>query len=1383
MAFFVCCGLFKNAAAQNPFNLTSYTVKEGLSSNTVNTIIKDRYGLMWFGTSNGLTRFDGSNFVTYRHEAGNKANLPTNEVMTLCEDHNGRLWVGLSGSGVRYYDRKFDRFQAYQGDGSWPDIQKISVRAMYEDHRGMMWVGTYGELRTIDLHTGHITKLPVTEVNGDEIDHMVVLNLFEDSRNRMWVGTNRGLFLYNWQTKSFQRFKHDAKVPGSLSNDIVKAVTEDKSGSIWVGTYNGLNKMTGTGVFVTYTNKQPNSLSNNAIFAASVDNDGRIWLGTEDGINIFDPRSASFQVLRPDPRNSFSLKSNSIRSFYFDKNGIYWIGTYSGGISKYDEHLALLNLKQSNPFDPSGLKSPFVTAFAEYKDGQIFIGTDGGGLELFHKNTGLMAPFQIKSKLDPLKTGLAIMTLFMDRRGQLWAGTYRDGLFCIDPGSGKYKQFIYDGTARGLSQNEITSVVEDKSGLLWIGTLGHGVDIYDPQTGLFARVSSKNKAGDQYPRLPLNDYITSLTLLPNGDLCIGSMGSGIAIYHPQTRTFKHYDKENSGLADGVVSNVLSASDHSLWVGTNGGLCVFDAKTAKFTTYSEKEGLANAYVKAILEDENHMLWISTDRGISSFDRDKKVFKNLNEENGVQQGSFIICSALKLSNGDLFFGGQDGFNYFNPDRLPSPPSPGRVLVSQLKVNNNTVTSDPNGSLKEQISVAKQIELHYGQNFSLSYVAVDYTTPKQNLYAYRLIGYDKDWNFVHNSTTASYTNMDPGTYVFQVKSSNNSRQWNTPVTQIKVVILPPLWRTSFAYCTYALVILGSLYFIRLRGITKLRKEFETQREKLRVQQMVDEERKQAERLHELDLLKIRFLTDLSHEFRTPISLVLAPVEKLLGKSFGENDRGDIKMIHRNVRRLLNLVNQLLDFRKMEENGLKLCPLKGDIIGFITEAAESFKDIAAKKNIQLLINSTHECQVTLFDHDKLERIIFNLLSNAFKFTADGGAVVLEMDIIENEGRSLLKLGIADTGIGIEQTDIDRVFDRFYQSDKTRTVLNQGTGIGLSITKEFVHLMGGEISVESEVGKGSKFRMSLPLISVLTDQVPSDEKAAVYDVGITPENDQVENGYDMNLNTQATDQLTTILLVEDNDEFRLYLAEHLSKYFRIIEAANGKEGWQKTLSSHPQLVVSDISMPLMTGIELSQKIKADKRTSHIPIIILTAMTGEEEQLKGLQSGASDYLTKPFNFRILHTKINNLLNLNKALKDTYSKQIQLVGEQIEIESTDVKLLNNIMKYIEANLSEPELSVEDLSKHIGMSRGSLYYKVRELTGLSPVEYLRTVKLEKAAVLLESSGYNVAQIAYMTGFGTPSYFTRMFKAKFGILPSDYLNSKRNERLKVTAGELLV
>jgi len=1380
----LCCGIVGFAAAQDTFNLTSYTVKEGLSSNTVNSIVKDSYGLMWFGTSNGLTKFDGSNFTTYRHETGNKVNFPTNEIMSICEDHNGRLWVGLSGSGVRYYDRKFDRFQAYNGDGSWPEMQKISVRAIYEDHHGMMWVGTYGDLRMFDLHTGHVTRLPINNIEGEPMEQIVVLTLFEDSRNRMWVGTNRGLLLYDRQTKSFRRFKHDAGTSGTITNDIVKAVVEDKNGDLWIGTYSGLNKMIRPGIFKAFTNKQSNSLSNNAIFAASVDNDGRIWLGTEDGINIFDPRSGSFQVLRPDPRNSFSLRSNSIRSFYFDKNGTYWIGTYSGGISKYDKHLTLLNLKQSNPFDPSGLKSPFVTAFAEYKNGQVFIATDGGGLELFNRNTGLMAPFPIQSKLDPLKRGLAIMTLFMDHNKQLWVGTYRDGLFNIDPATGKYRQFIYDGTTRGLSQNEITAIVEDKAGRIWIGTLGHGVDIYDPQTGLFDRVSSKNKAGDHYPKLPLNNYITSLMLMPDGDICIGSMGSGIAVYYQQAHTFTHYNKANSGLADDVVSNVLCANDRSLWAGTNGGLCSLDAKTGKFTAYSEKDGLGNAYVKAILEDDNHMLWMSTDRGISSFDREKKVFKNLNEENGVQQGSFISSSALKSDNGDLFFGGQDGFNYFNPDKLPSPPTPGNVLLSQLKVNNNTVTPEVNGALKEQISIAKEIVLHYGQNFSLNYVAVDYTAPKQNLYAYRLVGYDRDWNFVRQSTTASYTNMDPGTYVFQVKSSNSSRQWDTPVTQIKIIILPPIWRTTFAYCVYVLIILTSLYLIRRRGINKLRREFEARQEKLRVQQLVDEERKQAERLHELDMLKIRFLTDLSHEFRTPISLVLAPVEKLLSKSFGESERGDLKMIHRNVRRLLNLVNQLLDFRKMEENGLKLCPAKGDVISFITEAAESFKDIAAKKHIRLLVKAECPYWPSLFDHEKLERIIFNLLSNAFKFTAGGGSVTIEIRAEETQGNSMLHFEVADTGVGIAPADIGRIFDRFYQSGQVGAVLNQGTGIGLSITKEFVHLMDGRISVESKPGEGTRFIVSLPLPRLQALQGGPVLIQETPDPGAVIENNKPRDGFDTSSSTDlAAEPLTTILLVEDNDEFRQYLAEHLGKYFRVLEAADGREGWQKTLSSHPQLVVSDISMPLMSGIELSHKIKADKRTSHIPIIILTAMTGEEEQLRGLQSGASDYLTKPFNFRILQTKINNLLNLNKTLKDTYSKQIQLVGENAAIESTDVKLLNNIMKYIEANLSEPELSVEDLSKHVGMSRGSLYYKVRELTGLSPIEYLRSVKLEKAAVLLEASGYNVAQIAYMTGFGTPSYFTRMFKAKFGILPSEYLNSKKSERIKAATAELTV
>lgn len=1369
--------LYSNA--QNAINFTSITAKEGLASNTVSTIIKDRYGLMWFGTTNGLTKYDGTNFITYRHDPENSGSLPANEVLVSMEDKTGTLWIATGGGGLCAYDRESDRFVPFKGDGSWAELPGISIRALCQDHEGWIWVATYSDLRKIDPRTGRIVKLPILSADPEERKNFVALSLLEDSHQQMWVGTNQGLYLYNRQANRFTRFVHEANNPNSLSSSIVKCVAQDTRGNLWLGTFDGLNKWLGGNNFKAYRHNgdSRSGISNNTIFSLSANKNGTLWVGTEDGVDIYSPTTDSFEWLASNPRNIFSLKNNSIRSIFIDKAGIYWVGTFAGGISKYDQHLPLFNLKLSDPFDPAGLKSPFVPSITAYPNGKIVIGTDGAGIEFFDRKTGLFTLFTLRSKLSPDRKDLVVMALYVDRKGNLWAGTYHNGLFRIDA-NGQSEQFLAGNTDKNLSCNDITAITEDSKGNIWIGTLGHGVDIYDPAGKRFSYLNNNKDLPGTQASLPINDFISAIAVSPGGDVWIGSPGTGIAVYHPNSKTFTLYTRENSHLANGVISHLLVAKDGTVWVATNQGISYFDKATRKFQSFTEKDGLASGFAKMILEGDEGLLWVSTDRGISSFDRKRKLFRNFGAENGVQQGAFLVGSGVKASNGDVFFGGQDGFNYFNPAKLPNPSVPGPVLLNDLKVSNVSVIPGEQSPIKQQINIAKEMVLKYGQNFAISYGVLDFTSAKQAQYAYRLKGYDKDWNYVHRAHTANYTNIDPGTYVFQVKANNNDKAWDTPVTEIKITILPPFWRSIYAYIIYFLLIGGSLLWIRRRGINKIRREFEIEQEKLQVKQLIEHERLEAERLHELDLLKIKFLTDLSHEFRTPISLILAPVEKLLERNFEVDDAEHLHMINRNVRRLLNLVNQLLDIRKMEEQELKLELIQADAISFIRETADSFKDIAVKKQITFQIKVACDNWTVLFDKDKIERIIFNLLSNAFKFTPKGGVVSLSMELTDlNEERPALLVKVSDTGIGISADHIDKIFDRFYQVDNQDAVIKQGTGIGLSITREFVELHGGNVAVKSTPGRGTEFSIKLPLVRP-EPSAPDADDVNVSDLNF-PEARQPAEGE--SAEDKATDQRVTVLLVEDNDELRYYLADHLSKHYRIIEAANGKEGWQKALSAHPQLVISDISMPYMSGIELSKKLKADKRTCHIPVILLTAMTGEEEQLRGLQSGANDYLTKPFNFQILLTKVANLLDLNKHLKDTYTKQIQVTSEPLEIESTDVKLLNKVIKYIDDRLSDPDLSVEDLSKHVGMSRGSLYYKLRELTGLTPIEYMRTVKLDKAAVLLENSDYNVAQVAYMTGFGTPSYFSRMFKAKYGVLPSEYLNTKRGNKGKINTSSV--
>ena len=816
------------------------------------------------------------------------------------------------------------------------------------------------------------------------------------------------------------------------------------------------------------------------------------------------------------------------------------------------------------------------------------------------------------------------------------------------------------------------------------------------------------------------------------------------------------------------------------MGTNsGGLNLLDKKTKHFTQLTEANGLANGVVYKILEDKTGLIWLSTDKGISSVNPRTKKIQNFSRPNGVQDSPFILGSGMITSGGELYFGGQDGFNYFTPESLPANNFVPHVMLTELKVSNNIIQPGPNAPIDQQINSAKNISLPYGQNFSISYVALNYTAPQQNHYSYKLKGFDKDWNYVGKEKTAYYTNIDPGNYVFEVRASNNEGTWNNKVTSINVHISPPVWRTAYAYICYFLLATGLLLYVRQRGIQKIKNQLAIEQEKINAQLLIKQQRQEAERIHELDLQKIKFLTNLSHEFRTPISLILAPADKLLSLPKDATIANQVKMIRRNARRLLNLVNQLLDFRKMEEQELKLNPVQADLVAFINEAAESFQDLSDRKKITLKVESDIDSVPTSFDPDKMERIVFNLLSNAFKFTEEGGAINVKMSFVNGNKtvqNGIFSLTVSDTGIGIPADIQDRIFDCFFMNNSGSAILNQGSGIGLSIVKEFILLHGGEITVKSELTHGSTFYITLPVVIA--------DAPAITAVSGTDDHETVltDDSSTAIIPASTDSNVATVLLVEDNEEFRFHLKDSLQPYYNIIEASNGKEGWQKALANHPQLIVSDINMPYMDGIAFSQKIKNDKRTNHIPVILLTAMNGEEDQIKGLQSGANDYLTKPFKFDILNTKIKNLLVYKRSLKDTYSKQIEVFGKEIEIESSEARLLNNVVKYIDEKLNDPELSVEELSRHVGMSRGSLYHKLLELTGLTPIEYIRSIKLDRAAAFLEKSDYNVAQIAYMTGFGTPSYFSRLFKAKYGVLPSEYINLKRKNSKSRLETELI-
>lgn len=1353
------------ALGQNSPNFITLNTKNGLSSNTINTILQDHNGLVWFGTSDGLNKFDGTNVTVYTHKSSDSTSIPSNNITALLEDRSGRLWVGTSAGGLVYYDHRQNKFTSFVGDGIPGRKGQFNVLSLYQDRAGNIWVGTFGGYRIIDSKTSKVKNVGVNELIGNGSS---VLSFAEGNGNKMWIGTNRGLLAVDTKTDMTEKFVQHPTDPNSLSDNCIRVIVKDKAGRLFFGTNRGLNVLIDNkNQFQSFLRSDNRQNSDDMIYTASFAHDGKLWIATEEGVSVFDPENKSFTDIRPNRREPFGLSQKSVRSICMAKNGIIWIGTYQGGVNKFDPNLALFNLKKSSPFDPKGLLSPVVTSFAAYKKNKIFVGTDGGGLHLFDRTTGLFEQINIKSKIDFSGTPLAILTLALDSDGKLWIGTYQDGLFCYNHANKSYEQFLAGPLATNLSQNDIFFVKEDTKGLIWIGTNGTGVNVYNPQTKSFKRFGTY-----LIPPmlLPGNGFMRAISEDKDGNVWLASNGTGIAVYQRNNEKFKLYNKANSGLSNDVVISLLHDSKGNLWAGTDGGgLDLFNKTTGKFINFNETNGLPNPIVYKILEGRDGLIWFSTDRGISSLNPLTKKIKNFGRFNGLQDSPFVLGSGISTADGELYFGGQEGFNYFSPTALPVNSIVPKVLLTELKLANMVVLPGEDAPIKEQIEFAKEINLDYGQNFSISYIALNYTAPQQNHYSYRLLGLDEEWNYVGAEKTAYYTNLDPGEYVFQVRASNNNGSWSKHINSIIVHIEPPLWRTNYAYLFYIVAVGTLLYMIRRRGIKRIKQELAIKQNQINKEQKVLQQQREAERAHALDIQKIKFLTNLSHEFRTPISLILAPVDKLLAVKQEQQVSNQVKMIRRNARRLLNLVNQLLDFRKMEEQELKLNLNQGDLVAFISEASEAFQDLSDRKKISLEVNSNILALQTYFDQDKMERIVFNLLSNAFKFTKEGGEVNLEMSLeINNQQlKSMFHIKVSDTGIGIDQENIGRIFDRFFMDNNVSAILNQGSGIGLSIVKEFVELHGGQITVESKLGSGTSFQVSIPVEVIAQEKLTTASNVDLPNETITHEQDFAHQAI------VGDESMPTVLLVEDNEEFRFYLKDSLQPFYHIIEAANGKEGWQKTLSAHPQLVVSDISMPEMSGIELSQKIKTDKRTSHIPVVLLTAISGEEDQIKGLRSGANDYLTKPFNFNILQAKIENLLLFNRSVKNAYSKQVKVEAKEIEIESSEVKLLSKIVKYIDEKLNNPELSVEELSKHVGMSRGSLYHKLLEITGLTPIEYIRSIKLERAVELLEKSDYNVAQIAYMTGFGTPSYFSRLFKAQFKMLPSEYINAKRREK----------
>ncbi|WP_235921118.1 hybrid sensor histidine kinase/response regulator transcription factor [Foetidibacter luteolus] len=1355
--------VFSQNDQYNFFKIDAYT---GLSHNQVNAIIKDEDGFLWFGTSSGLNRYDGYSCKIFRKNLNDSSSLLDNGVQALYGLPDGKIWV-VTMSGPCIYNPDSEKFDAgYEDYLLKLGLPPQNILNVVKGGEGRYWFLNNNYDLFLYARNGSVTQ-PLKNKNHSDPAGKIV-SVKETKHGTLWAIYQDG-FLQEYDIASgrvissstaLQQF-NEGIAPGNLY--------VDGDGDVWVVFYSSglcLFRPHDRSVRMFTENTLSSRLSSNLISQIVQDDAGIIWVATDHGgITLIDKKNDySTNYLLNDPKDPKSISQNTINALIKDENGIIWLGTYKQGVNYLNSKILQFPHYHHHQSNTGSLPYDDVNRFVEDKQGNIWIGTNGGGLIYFNRQLNTFKQYLHKPGNKNSLSNNVIVSLCIDSKNILWIGTYTGGLNSFD--GKKFTHYRHnDDDASSLSNDNVWEIFEDREQRLWIGTLGGGLDMFDSKANRFNHTQYKGQPGDSLP----SNYVSCIMQDKKGNLWVGTSG-GISVFGKNSATpvLHNHNTHNKSLSNNNVICLIEDSKGRIWAGTREGLNLFDDATGHFQLFTMAEGLPDNIILNILEDNNQTLWLSTPSGlcnaVPNLAKNGVTLSiiNYDETNNLQNREFNDNAALKNRRGELFFGGPSGFNIIRPDKVKRPAYYAKIVLTGLQILSENVEPGKfiNGRvlLPKALPKLEHIDLKYRENvFAIEFALLDFAHNDREKYAYMMEGFNTGWLYANAAQRrVTYTNLDPGNYTFKVKVLNKDGLWSD-VKTLRINIEPPFWRTTAAYCIYIVIIAGLLLLARRITLDRIHMRYEVARQ-----------RGEAERAHALEQLKTKFFTNVSHEFRTPLSLIIAPLDKIIKHAGDEEQKKQLNLVQRNAKRLLSLVNQLLDFRKIEVQEMKLHPAIGDIIGFGKEISLSFMDIAEKKNIRFSFSCNTDSLEIYFDKDKIEKILFNLLSNAFKYTHDNGTVQVSMAYnppIDNEAGGTVCIEIKDTGIGIPQAMQEKIFERFFQTDLPDSMVNQGTGIGLAITREFVKLHNGIITVKSEPGQGTCFTVLLPAKKIYE---PPTRNTATAIQAEAPEHPAPGD----TLAGQKSGRKKTIMIVEDNEDIRFYLKDNLKGQYRVEEAANGKEGWEKIKLVNPDLVVSDIMMPLMDGVELAKKIKTETLTAHIPVILLTAMGSEEKQLEGLKAGVNDYITKPFTFEILASRINNLLAQQELLQKRFQKQIDVSPGEVTVTPVDEKFLKQAMEAVEKNMDNPDFSVEDFSRDMFMNRVTLYRKILSLTGKTPLEFVRLMRLKRAAQLLEKSGMSVAEIAYEVGFNNPKNFAKLFKEEFRVLPSQYAADKKRK-----------
>ncbi len=1455
--------------AQLNSKIEHYSTEDGLCNNHVMCITKCSEGFMWFGTWDGISRFDGRNFKTYTSRPGDSSSLKSTRIDYIVEDRSGYLWLKAYDYQVYRFDKRTGQFLAVADMLAKINIKDIVFDKIIITDTGQVWLLTTNQgifhITNTNSTTPKILRYTTSDAGNFNLPSNNINFFFEDHEKNIWIGTDKGLcFLSPEKSGSFKRQNTETY---KIQQELFTCIGEDAQ-RVWLGTGSGtlysyekaLKSFSVKTISANKINVLCLSKNNNTLYAATSggelitlntfngkvnialmpeaeplyaiyedrsgqlwlqpknrgtvkynpvekkfkrffkkgvpslvetsydvfeDNENRVWIRIKGGgLGYYNTETDKIEYFDSDLGSANHILSNVITCKYFDTTGVFWISTISRGFEKI--------VFQRNDFAPRYLvynpvKEQDNEVRGVYNDNKerVWIATKSGKLYL-QDNDGNRMPVFFSN--EPSGGIGGVYTILQDKKGVVWLGTKGNGLFKAEPmdsANTRYKLTHYPSDKNdiySLSSNLVYSLVEDNMGRIWIGTFENGINLLEVKAGKTQFINARN-GFKNYPIITAGK-VRNMQLDKTGNLWIGTTNgllvSTISAANPADIRFQSY-KKNTGDKESLGNNdiqfIFRDSKNRMWVATSGGGLNHAMgnveKGLKFRSFTKEDGMPSNYVLGITEDNNGNLWMSTENGLSRFSTDNLQFRNYDSYDGLPQTVFSEASALRLSNGNLLFGCIKGYLIFSPEKITYQRIKAALAFTGFQVNNKDILpSLDKSSLHLDINDSKEINLRYDENvISIDFTVLDYRSDNKQTYAYRLVGFDKDWNNVVDQHKATYTNLPPGDYVFEVKNLNTELYTEQPFKKVSITILPPPWRTVWAYLIYFILLVIIIETIR-RALSTM----------IRLKNRISMEQRLTE-------LKLNFFTNISHELRTPLTLIVNPVNEVLAKEkLSIKGHEHLTLARKNINRMVRFINQLLDFRKLQSGKMKLTIEKVEIVSFVKNVASHFSEAAYEKYIELRVTSNVNELFAWIDPDKIDIVIYNLLSNAFKFSGNGQTVIANINLVNKEN---FIIEIIDQGIGVAPDKLEDIFELYYEIDKVQNKHHAGTGIGLALSREVVLLHHGKISARNNSNGG---------LTVAIELKTEKEHFAAQDLISHPshKNESKEQS-DMQFKTtggaeQSIDESSLVLIVEDNIELRHYLADQLNGYYRIAAAENGKEGWEKAIALIPDLVLSDVMMPEMDGIQLLDKLKNDITTSHIPVILLTAKSSVESQIEGLMYGADYYITKPFNTSFILASIDNLIRqrkkifesllLNKNISNSNSwkksastdenENVSVHSErkdQIVITSKDEAFLKKVIETVEREMHDSEFNIDKLAELLLMGRTTFYKKFKSLTNLAPIEFISDTRVKRGKEMMDKGEDNIATIAFEVGFGSTKYFSTCFKEKYQMSPSEYVRINKH------------